>query len=290
MKIVILGATGQIGSLIYNALKGRYDVVGTSRKRVENLIQFDPFSGNWSTLGTTDVLVNCVGQIDAGNASSFYKIHVDLSRLIIENREKIGAPRVIQISALGASVDHNVEFLRTKGIADDYLLQYQDTAVVRPSIVCTHRTMIVRKMLLLMQIAKYSQGLVVIPKGFLGTKIQPVIPQDLCDIVEYLCTTADLPKTINVAGPERYTFQQLLQIMFDVNRMRYRMIQVPKFLADILIKHMISRMFPGLINEQQYRLLFEDNVTELTEMKRFLGSGPTPTKQFFLNEFSYASH
>ena len=290
MRIVVLGASGQIGSVIYNALKRHYEVVGTSRKQSKGLIQFDPFRDNWSVLDKTDIIVNCVGQIEATRDCSFYKIHVELTKLIVLNRMVIGNPRVIQISALGASASHNVEFLKTKGMADDYLLQHSDTVVVKPSIVCTHRTMITRKMLMILKMSKYTQGLVFAPKGFLKSKIQPVMPQDLAALVASLCTIQYLPKTINVVGPERLTFQQIINIMFQTKRKSYRLVHVPKALTDVLVEYGVGLVFPKVINSQQYRLLFEDNIADAAPAERILGTPLTPAKQFFIDEFSYAGH
>src|SRR3990170_6477646 len=202
MRIVVLGASGQIGSVIYDALKRHHNVVGTSRKESGELIQFDPFQDTWSALGKSDIFINCVGQIEAAPGSSFYKIHLELTKLIVLNRLAIGNPRIIQISALGAAANHKVEFLKTKGMADDYLLQHSNTMVVKTSIVFTHRTMIVQKILMLLKISKYTQGLVFAPKGFLNSKIQPVMPQDLAALVATLCMTQYLPKVVNVVGPE----------------------------------------------------------------------------------------
>jgi nucleoside-diphosphate-sugar epimerase len=289
MRIVLLGASGQIGSVIYDALKKHHIVVGTSRKQSRGLIQFDPFRDKWSMLEKTDIVVNCVGQMEATPSSSFYKIHVELTKLIVQNRKAIGNPRIIQLSALGASPNHKVEFLKTKGIADDYLLQHSNTVVVKPSIVCTHRTMIVKKMLMLIKISKYTQGFVFAPKGFLNSQIQPVMPQDLAALVVSLCTTQDLPKVINVVGPERLTFHQIIDFMFKTKNKSYRLIQVPKVLTDALA-YGASLLFPKVINSQQYQLLFENNIADATIAETILGTPLTPIKQFFSNEFSYASH
>jgi nucleoside-diphosphate-sugar epimerase len=289
MRIVVLGASGQMGSVIYDALKRHHEVVGTSRKQSRGLIQFDPFRDKWSMFEKTDIVVNSVGQIEATPDSSFYKIHVELTKLIVQNRKAIGNPRIIQLSALGASPNHNVEFLKTKGMADDYLLQHANTVVVKPSIVCTHRTMIVKKMLMLLKISKYTQGLVFAPKGFLNSQIQPVMPQDLAALIVRLCTIQDLPKIINVVGPERLTFHQILDCMFKTKRESYRLIQVPKIITDALA-YGVSLLFPKVINSQQYQLLFKNNIADTTLAETILGTPLTPTKQFFSNEFSHASH
>jgi nucleoside-diphosphate-sugar epimerase len=290
MRIVVLGAGGQIGSAIYNELRRHHEIVGTSRKQSMSLVQFNPFHDNWAVLGKSDVVVNCAGQIEATADCSFYRIHVELTKLIVGNRKTIGNPRIIQISALGASANHKVEFLKTKGMADDYLLQHADTVVVRPSIVCTHRTMIVRKLLMLLLISRYTQGFVFVPKGFLNNQIQPVMPQDLVALVNKLCTVQDLPKVINVVGPERFTFRQIMNMMFQTNRKSYRLIQIPKALTDLLVKHGISVLFPKVITSQQYQLLFEDNIADAIIAERILGTPVVSTNQFFKNEFSYANH
>jgi uncharacterized protein YbjT (DUF2867 family) len=290
MRIVVLGASGQLGSIIYNALKRHHEVVGTSRKQYKGLVQFDPFLDDWSVLDKTDIIVNCVGQIEATRDCRFYKIHVGLTKLIVLNRSIIGNPRIIQISALGASASHDADFLKTKGMADDYLLQHSNTVVVKPSIVCTHRTMIVKKMLMLLKISEYTKGLVFAPKRFLDSQIQPVMPQDLAALVARLCTTQNLPKVIHVVGPERLSFHQIITFMFQTNQESYRLIQVPKVLTDVLVKYVISLLFPKVITSQQYQLLFDDNIADAAPVERILGTTLTPTKQFFINEFSYAGH
>ena len=285
MKIMILGASGQIGSVIYSALRASYEVVGTSRKESVQLIKFDPFEDDWSTLGKCQVIINCIGQIEATSTFSFYKIHVELTQLMLQNRKQIGNPRIIQISALGASTQHQVEFLRTKGIADDLLLEYPDTVVVRPSIVCTPNTMVVKKMLMLRQISQFTRGVLFVPKGFLDTQIQPIMPQDLGEIVKNLCTMNSLPNVIQVVGPDPITFRDIFGIMFAAQKEKFRLMEVSKTFLDMVIKYGVSVVSPRLINSQQYQLLFENNVGNAAETEKFLGHALTSTRKFFINEF-----
>lgn len=289
MKIIVLGATGQIGAIIYNGLKHEYEVVGTSRNHHSGILQFNPFHNDWSILGKADVLINCVGQIEATRKSSFHHVHVELTKRILENREVIGAAKVIQISTLGASTQHKVAFLRTKGIADDLLLRQPGTVVIRPSIVCTHRTMIVKKMLLLSSIGRSLLGVVPIPKGFLNTKIQPVMPQDLVDLIERLCLKST-SQIVNAVGPAAMSFEEIIRVMMTTGKQSLRLIEVPKVIMDVLIQHIISTMFPDVINSQQYQLLFEDNTGDVKMAEEILGRPMMSTKEFFINEFTYASN
>jgi nucleoside-diphosphate-sugar epimerase len=284
MKIIVLGATGQIGSLIYNGLKGFHDVIGTSRKPSNELIQFDPFSDDWSALGKADVLINCVGQIEQTASSSLYHIHVDLTRLIIANRENLCNPRIVQISALGALSAHEVEFLKTKGIADDLLLQHWNTVVVRPSIVCTHRTMIVKKMLMLANLSRFLFGVVPVPKGFLETKIQPIMPQDLVELIQRVCVTLD-SRILDAVGMESLSFREIIQLLVKSTERSFKIIEVPKAASDVVVKTIMSWLLPGAINAQQYQLLFHDNVADVEPCTQLMGRKPKSCREFFEREF-----
>jgi uncharacterized protein YbjT (DUF2867 family) len=284
MKIIVLGASGQIGSVVYNGLRHAHDVTGTSRRRSSELVQFDPFTDNWSALGKADVLINCVGQIEATGDSTFNHIHVDLTSLIIANRAKLGTPRIVQISALGASSTHDVEFLRTKGVADDLLFQQSNTAVVRPSIVCTHRTMIVQKMLMLSNLSRYLFGVVPVPAGFLKTRIQPIMPQDLVELVQQVCLFGEV-RMINAVGMEALSFYEIIQLLMKNSKRRFKIIEVSKKASDAVVKNILSRLLPRIINEQQYRLLFHDNVADVEPCAQLLGKKPQSCRDFFEREF-----
>lgn len=287
MRIVVLGASGQIGSAIYNSLRDGHEVIGTSRKASADCVKFDPFQENWQVLGSVDVLINCIGQIEATRTSNFHHIHVDLARRILANRQQIGNPAILQISALGASAAHNVEFLRTKGIADELLLQHPDTAVIRPSIVCTHRTMIVKKMLMLLMLSRILLGTVPVPKGFLQTRIQPVMPQDLVELVKQMCLDRN-ERIVNAVGPEAISFHEIIQIMMEIRHQQLKIIEVPKRLSDVIIENFVSNLFPKIVNAQQYQLLFEDNIADVKMAEKILGRRMRSTRQFFKNEFTHA--
>lgn len=285
MKIIVLGASGQLGSVISNGLKATHEVEGTSRKVSDRYIQFDPFSDGWSSLGKPDVLINCVGQIQSTTRNSFYHIHVELTKQILAHRRQIGNPRIIQVSALGASSEHPVEFLKTKGIADDLLLQHPNTAVIRPSIVCTPRTLIVRKMIMLSKLGRLLFGAIPVPKGFLQTRIQPIMPEDLVELVEKTCHDHDV-KVLDAVGPEAITFLDMIKVMLKCRGQKLRLIEISKKTTDLILKKLLSVVLPKVINAQQYQLLFLDNIGSVARGKQMLGRSPASTREFFQHEFA----
>ncbi len=285
MRVLILGASGQIGSVIFSGLENSYEVSGTSRKTYGNLLKFDPFKDDWSTLGKFDVLINCVGQIEPTAESSFHHIHVDLTSTIIANRGNIGNPRIVQISALGASANHQVDFLKTKGLADDLLLRHPDTAVIRPSIVCTHRTMLVKKMRMLSNLSRISFGFLPVPKGFLQTKVQPIMPQDLVALVRKACFDRSI-NVIEAVGPVPLSFGEIIQLLETNRGRRLRTLEIPRTPIDAVVKRLIVPLWPGVINSQQYDLLFNDNIADADKCSRLLGRAPIDSRAFFREEFS----
>lgn len=285
MNILVLGASGQIGSVLYNNLKEKYAVTGTSRKGSQKYLQFDPFRDNWSVLGKPDVLINCVGQIVASPQSSYHHIHVDLTRRILAHRQDIGNPRIVQISALGASDEHPVEFLKTKGIADALLLQHPDTAVVRPSVVCTPQTMIIKKLTMLSNVGRLLFGAIPVPRGFMQTRIQPIMGEDLVELVRNVCLNRDI-KIVDAVGPEVFTFQDIIRMLAKSRNQKLRTVDIPKSITDVAVKGLLSRVLPNVISAQQYQLLFYDNIGSVDACKQLLGRMPLSTRDFFHREFA----
>lgn len=289
MRVIVLGGNGQIGSFIHDHLSKRYEVTGTSRRASGRCVKFDPFHDDWFGLGKADVLVNCVGQIAAAGPDSFYKVHVDLTRHIISNRAIIGNPRIVQISALGASSRHATDFLRTKGIADELLLQQPDTVVVRPSVVCTSRTTLVNKMLMLSRVAQFTAGVLFVPKGFLQTRMQPVMPRDLAAVVEAMCVSGE-HRVVDVVGPDVLSFRDILSLLLESKKRKVKLVEVPRTLMDLPMKYLISTLIPSVINAQQYALLFEDNTADNGVCTKMLRRVMTSVIPFFKNEFADARH
>jgi uncharacterized protein YbjT (DUF2867 family) len=283
MRILILGASGQIGSAFFEIFSKSKDdeVYGTSRKASgENRKKFDPFKDPWEILGKYDVVLNCVGVIKATKEFSFEKIHMGMTELIISNRTLIGNPKLIQMSVLGADSGSDIEFLKTKGLADSLLLKEENTVVVRPSIVCTHRTMLVKKLLMLKKLARISGGRMIVPKGFPDHKIQPVLIDDLASLLLNIAKLEVKERIICATGPEEVSFRSLLMKAVP----GIKLIEIPESVVRFFVKNILSVIFPDVINFDQYRLLFKDNIASSYQTKKYLMKELTSTEKFWKDE------
>jgi len=290
-RVAVIGASGQIGRLIISRLAATqpdWEIVSLSRNTENGLkgfLVFDPERDNWSKLGRTDILINAAGIIQESKDSDFEHVHIHLVQRIIENRHLIGDPAIIHISALGADEKHPIAFLRTKGIADEILLKQADTYILRPSIVCTSNTMLVQKFKMLFDISKYFFNHALLPTEFMKTRIQPVMAEDLQETVWQLCLRRPEERIWNVVGAEEISFKWLMDLASQVRNQRFVPIEIPRNLVASVTKNFISVWFPGLVNYDQFQLLFKDNIADKLPLEEFLGRPVQSTLPFWEAEF-----
>lgn len=294
MKIVVLGGTGQLGQRILERLQQDYPagkIIGTTRRIKEQyrlllgakLIAFDPFQDDWTSLGQPDVLVNAIGIIRESAEMDFEKAHLGLTNLILKHRTLLGDPKVIQLSALGADKNAKSRFLKTKALADDLLLGYTNTVVVRPSIVCTPGTMLVRKLQLLGKLCRLGFGLLPFPGKTLQTKIRPIMGEDLAELVSEICRNNNHPEIIEAVGPEEISFGRLLKIVPGINKI----IPVPQLLFNPFAP-LLTRFFPDLLEKEQLQLMTGDNTASQEPTAKLLRRAPRSTWEFWKREMSIA--
>jgi uncharacterized protein YbjT (DUF2867 family) len=290
MRIVILGANGQLGTPVLNRLLQDHPgaqvagcVRAASRAAVAgdaaflpHLLAFDPFRDDWSRLGRVDVLINCIGIIRETPALDFARAHMGLTALILQHRALIGNPKLIQISALGADVNSPSGFLRTKGLADAALLKHPHTVVLRPSIVCTPNTMLSRKLQLIGKLCRRTMGVLPFPEHLLPTKLQPVMVADVAALVSRLCGLHAHAGLIEIGGKDIFTLRQLLEGLPACRKI----IPVPRVLWQRILP-LFTRLFPSLLDREQQLMLQQDNVADTGECERVLGRPVAATAAFW---------
>lgn len=293
MNIVLFGASGRIGRTLLKGLHSAFpeaNITGCTRDEntaeTNHLMRFDPFYDDWSQLGHVDILINAVGIFQEKSEADFDSAHGGLSSLIVCNRENIGNPKVIQISALGADEQSPLRFLQTKGAADRILLKSGNVVIVRPSIVCTPGTMLVQKLRMIQNTARFLFGRFPVPAGFLRTRIQPVMSNDLVDLIVTLCRTHVHPPILELTGPDVYTYAELPGLLNPDENSHIKLIELPFGLVDVTIALLGLFALPRPVTREQLRLLLQDNVASGDEARTLLGRPLTSTRLFWQQELS----
>ncbi|MRW87463.1 NAD-dependent epimerase/dehydratase family protein [Pseudoduganella sp. FT26W] len=210
MKILILGATGLIGSHALQALRGAgCAVTGLSRRRPEgerDWLEAD-FGGmtaerDWlPLLAGFDAVVNCVGIIRESRDGDFDRLHRAAPVALFAACERLGVRRVVQVSALGSHPDAATGYWRSKGAAEaDLLARDLELSIIRPSLVYGEEgaSSVMFRMLatlpaLMMPMAHRA-------------RVQPVHVDDLAAAIVKLVTAEQAPpRELAVVGPRAST-------------------------------------------------------------------------------------
>jgi uncharacterized protein YbjT (DUF2867 family) len=136
MNVLVIGGTGFIGNNIFSSLVGKHKVTIASRTPIAsypNWVKID-FAGknDWPIiLQGIDLVINAVGIIEG----DFKRIQTEAPLELYETCVKRNI-KVIHISAIGAEKQPPpTEFLQSKKVTDDVLLQYEHAKVVYPGVV-----------------------------------------------------------------------------------------------------------------------------------------------------------
>ncbi len=298
MKILILGASGQIGHHLHNYLQKELpdaEIIGAYRSlrlsangHEESLqsIHFDPFEENWEKLGKVNILINAIGQIRESKDSSFEKVHIELVQRFLTHKKALGDPLFIQISALGAGEHQDLRFLESKSQADQLLLaQHENCFILRPSVVCSPEAMLAQRMKTLLQMAKASMGRLIVPRGFLSSRVQPILIADLCEAIRQLCLgkkTAE--KILSLVGPRPVSFREILKLGAKAQEIKLKFIVIPRPVIEPSVRFFVAPMMPGILTYEQFQLLFLDNVASDATTTEILGRKPASSLPFWEGE------
>lgn len=115
------------------------------------------------------------------------------------------------------------------------------------------------------------------------------MPMDLTDIVGAVLTQ-DQARVIDAVGPDVVSFRELLVCLSEATRQKYRFVEVPRAIVDKVMIGFFTRFYPGLVNDQQYRLLFDDNTADAGRCQELIGRPLLSPRMFFKQEFSHAGH
>jgi uncharacterized protein YbjT (DUF2867 family) len=292
MRIAILGANGQIGKILFESIAKQFPMAellacvrkqhlhfeGVAGNHLQRSVVFSPCENEWGELGKLNVLINCIGSINE-NKNSFEEVHILPVLKMLDNKNKVGNPKIIQVSALGASVDSISRFLRTKSFADEMLLQQENTFVIRPSIVCTHNTMLVKSIHQLQKMARFTSGKTLVPENFLNTKIQPVDPRDIADVVCKIINEEITERKIDLPGPEIISLEELFHLA------HLRPIKISQKSSDRIWR--LTKYFcKSILSNEQYQLLKKDNIADYKFAEKTTGQKFRNTKSFWENELS----
>jgi len=272
-KITIIGGMGFIGSQLTAKLsKFCKKIVILTRNKASNsgitvlpnleIIQVnvnDERILKEHTKGS-DVIINLAGILNEFDKINTFKlVHYDLVKKISNAIRANKIKRFLHISSLNANPTSSSNYLKTKGMAEEFLLKntsnFCKVTVFRPSVVFGEKDSFFNKFA---KILKFSP---IFPLACSSTKFMPIYIHDLTDfIIDSINNTKTYNASIDITGPKEYTFRELINLTLKFLGIKRLVIPLGDNLSKI--QAMIFERLPGkLFSIDNYHSLKVDSIS-----------------------------
>jgi NADH dehydrogenase len=257
--VTVFGGSGFIGAQVVRALAKRgYRVrIAVRRPNVSyrmrvlgevgqiELVQANLRNGPSivRALDGAEACINLVGILYEQGRQRFQTLHAKGAEDVAQAAAKQGITRFVQMSALGASLEADSKYARTKAMGEEAVRKAIPQAVIiRPSVVFGQDDSLFNRF------AGLASLLPVIPlPGGGETRFAPVFVGDLAQaIVNALTDPASAGKTYEIGGPRTYSYRQLMELTLAEIHKHRALLPLPWALSSLIgeLAELPSKVLP----------------------------------------------
>lgn len=242
MNVCVLGGSGFVGTELAERLVqeqhwvrvptrslshcDRLRVLDRVELRVANV--HDP-----RTLGhlfmDMDAVVNLVGIVNEHGRTTFQAVHVDLAAKVVAAARASRVPRLLHMSALGASERAPSRYLRSKAAAEDHVraATHLVTSLFRPSVIFGKRDSLTNRFAGLLRL-----GAGFLPLARACARFAPIYVLDVVEaITRALHRHSQGSETYELCGPEILTLRQIVRLTAQFAGIPCRILPLPDMLG-----------------------------------------------------------
>lgn len=213
-----------------------------------------------AALAGADAVVNCVGALAEEGKNSFDALHAEGAGRVARLAAAEGISTMVHVSAIGADLDGESNYARTKAEGEAAVLAHMPNAMIlRPSVIFGAEDAFFNRFAALARISP------IVPLFGGATQFQPVWVDDVARAAE-LGATQGISGVFSLGGPDVESFADLMGRMLDVIQRRRLVMSFPLWLGRIKgsvfdFLHWITLgLAPRLITHDQAVNLANDNI------------------------------
>lgn len=217
-----------------------------------------------------DVVVNLVGILFEKKKQTFENIHIKGAERIAKACTRANIDQLIHISALLNHPHKKSKYAITKENAEDVIKKaFKNVSILRPSLIYGPDDHFFNTFA---KIAKISPVLPVFKRG--KTSFQPVYVDDVAKAIEAMIDQGIKTQTYELAGPQTYTFEELIELLLEIKKLRRTIVKCPTFIGWMI--SLVSKILPTpLLTFDQLHMLDIDSITH-KKIKTFENLGIHP--------------
>lgn len=279
MKIFLTGATGYVGrQIVRDLLRAGHSVSALVRKGSEEklpeeikgkiaLINGDirVYDLHRGALQGCEAVINLLGLLREfpKKGITFEGVHYLGTKTLVDAAKNAGVTRFIQMSALGVRKGRKPKYQETKFRAEEYLIASGlQWTIFRPSVMFGNEKEGLANFMSVLRDLLAMAPLVVPVLGDGRYRFQPVAIQNVSEgFVKALTNESSIAKLYDVAGPDRYTYNELLDMVAYVVGKHKVKIHLPMFIMKLMALMLGGfKFFP--VSCDQITMLVEENVSD----------------------------
>jgi len=281
--ILITGGTGFVGRHIVARLVRHGEPVRVLARSAAGVPGVEMVLGDVTDLDSVlaaakgcSAVIHLVGIIRETPGVTFRAVHVEGTLTVVEACQRAGIARLLHMSALGSRPDARSHYHQTKWEAEELVRASGLRATIfRPSVMFGVGNGFLPEMRGLLH-----RGPVIPIIGSGKALLQPIWVEDTASgFVGALSRPETAGQAYDLGGPERMTFEELVDILADAEGIRKPKLHLPVTVMRVAarIGTGISQRFP--LTPDQLVMLLEDNVCDIRPMRETFGIEPAPLRE-----------
>jgi len=182
-----------------------------------------------------DTVINLVGILNEAhdNGEDFQRVHVELTHHVILACEHAGVSRLLHMSALNADKNAGSYYLRSKGEAEEWVLQAGKWGLkvtcFRPSVIFGKNDSFFNRFAALLKLSPFA-----FPLACANTRFAPVYVGDVGRAFAYALENSEtIGKCYDLCGPKSYTLKALLTYTAQTLQLKRIVIGIPDILSRL---------------------------------------------------------